>query len=164
MRIGEVAASAEIPPETVRFYERRGLLAEPCRAGNGYREYDEAALSQLRFIRTAQTAGLTLAEIRSVIVLRNEGTAPCSHVEALLSGKLAEVRDRQKRLAALEHELEHLIERSATLDPADCMPDDVCHVLPSDRTPPSRRAGIRDHAARKHSAAQWITTMTGGVD
>lgn len=131
MRIGELAAAAEIPPETVRFYEKRGLLAPPRRTSNGYREYDEHALAQLRFIRTAQTAGLTLAEISSVIELRNDGTTPCSHVEALLSDKLAEVRQRQQQLAALEHELARLVERSATLDPADCRPDDVCHVLPT---------------------------------
>lgn len=129
MRIGDVAAAAEIPPETVRYYEKRGLLAPPARSANGYRTYDEAVLNQLHFIRTAQAAGLTLAEIRSVIELRNDGTTPCSHVEALLSDKLAEVRERQRQLAALETELARLVERSATLNPSDCRPDDICHVL-----------------------------------
>ncbi len=129
MRIGDVAAAAEIPPETVRYYERRGLLAAPLRSANGYRDYDDTALNQLRFIRTAQAAGLTLAEIRSVIELRTAGTTPCCHVEALLADKLAGVRERQRVLAALERELIELVERSASLDHADCRPDDICHVL-----------------------------------
>lgn len=143
MRIGDLATAAEIPPETVRYYERRGLLASPPRSANGYRTYDDTALHQLRFIRTAQAAGLTLAEIHSVIELRNDGTTPCSHVEALLSDKLADVRERQRQLAALEHELAQLVERSATLNPADCRPDDICHILPSDRPSGARVAGIR---------------------
>lgn len=129
MRIGDLAAAAEIPPETVRYYEKRGLLAAPPRSTNRYRIYDDTALNQLRLIRTAQAAGLTLAEIRSVIELRNDGTAPCSHVEALLADKLTEVRERQQQLAVLEHELTRLVERSTTLDPADCRPDDICHML-----------------------------------
>ncbi len=129
MRIGDLAAAANVPPETVRYYEKRGLLAPPARSANGYRTYDEAALNQLHFIRTAQAAGLTLAEIYSVIELRNEGTTPCSHVETLLADKLAEVRERQVQLAALETELAWLVQRSTTLNPADCRPDDICHVL-----------------------------------
>jgi DNA-binding transcriptional MerR regulator len=129
MRIGDLAASAQIPPDTVRYYEKRGLLAPPTRAANGYRTYDEAALHQLRFIRSAQAAGLTLAEIRSVIELRTNGTAPCRHVESLLADKLAAVRSRQAQLVALEHDLVPLLERSSTLDPMDCQPDDICHVV-----------------------------------
>lgn len=129
MLIGELAGAAGVPPETVRFYERRRLLPEPQRASNGYRLYSNAALHRLRFIRTAQTAGLTLAEIRSIIDIRDEGTTPCSHVGALLETKLAEVQQRQRDLAALELELEQLLRRSRSLDPADCGADDVCHIL-----------------------------------
>lgn len=131
MRIGELAAAAAIPSETVRYYERRGLLAPPERARNGYRTYDDAALHQLRFIRAAQAAGLTLAEIRSVIELRVDGDAPCQHVDALLADKLAEVRDKQRQLAVLERELVELLERSATLHPSECRPDAICHVIPA---------------------------------
>lgn len=132
MRIGDLAAAVQIPTDTVRYYEKRGLLAPPERSANGYRTYGDTALNQLRFIRTAQAAGLTLAEIRSVIELRNDGTIPCRHVEALLADKLTDVRNRQRQLAALEHELARLAERSSTLNPADCRPDDVCHILASD--------------------------------
>ncbi|MFV2038669.1 MAG: MerR family DNA-binding protein, partial [Acidimicrobiales bacterium] len=90
-----------MPTRTVRFYERRGLLPEPQRAANGYRVYDDATLSRLRFIRSTQAAGLTLAEIRSIIDIRDSGAAPCTHVDALLDAKLGEVRQRRQQLAVL---------------------------------------------------------------
>lgn len=135
MLIGQLADALEIPTRTIRFYERKGLLPEPQRAENGYRVYDDATLARLRFIRTAQAAGLTLAEIASVIHVRDDGTAPCSHVDSLLETKLAEVRDRRRQLAALESELAQLLDRSRQLDPADCTAGEICHIFsPSDYT------------------------------
>ncbi|MAT05010.1 MAG: heavy metal-responsive transcriptional regulator [Acidimicrobiaceae bacterium] len=148
MRIGELAAAAQIPPETIRYYERRGLLAPPARSANGYRTYDRHALQHLRFVRAAQAAGLTLTEIGSVIELRDAGTTPCSHVETLLVDKLAEVRERRRQLAALEDELVELIERSTTLDSSDCRPDDICHILQSDRHRDTSAAGRPDSVGR----------------
>ena len=130
--IGELADAVGLPTRTVRFYERRGLLPQPQRAPNGYRVYDDAALSRLRFIRSTQAAGLTLAEIRSIIEIRDSGAAPCTHVDTLLDAKLSEVRQRRQQLAALEHELEQLVERSGQLDPADCTEGDICHILKTD--------------------------------
>ena len=129
MLIGQLADTLGVPPETVRFYERRGLLPKPERASNGYRLYGEAAVHRLRFIRTAQAAGLTLAEIGIIIDIRDDGKAPCSHVGGLLETKLAEVRERQRHLAALEDELDQLVRRGRSLDPADCGDDDICHML-----------------------------------
>ena len=129
MLIGELADALDVPTETVRFYERRGLLPEPARAANGYRIYDDSTLARLRFIRSAQTAGLTLAEIGGIVETRDNGTAPCTHVTELLEAKLEGVRDRQKQLAALESEIEALVERSHHLDPADCTDTDICHIL-----------------------------------
>ncbi|WCO68047.1 heavy metal-responsive transcriptional regulator [Iamia majanohamensis] len=129
MRIGELAANLDLPTETVRFYERRGLLPAPQRAPNGYRRYDHTATRRLRFIRDAQAAGLTLAEIRRIIDLRESGTVPCRHVDELLTTKLAEVKERQRHLAALEAELNHLLQRSRTLDGAACDDGEVCRIL-----------------------------------
>lgn len=134
MLIGELADAVGLPTRTVRFYERRGLLPEPRRAPNGYRVYDDATLNRLRFIRSTQAAGLTLAEIRSIIDIRDSGAAPCTHVDVLLHTKLDEVRERREQLAVLERELEHLVERSRKLDPADCTERDICHVLQADAT------------------------------
>ncbi|MBT8207209.1 MAG: heavy metal-responsive transcriptional regulator [Acidimicrobiia bacterium] len=129
MLIGQLADALEIPTRTIRFYERKGLLPEPQRADNGYRVYDDATLARLRFIRTAQAAGLTLAEIASIIHVRDDGTAPCSHVDSLLETKLAEVRHRRRQLAALESELALLLDRSRQLDPADCTAGEICHIF-----------------------------------
>lgn len=129
MRIGELADAVGLPTRTIRYYERRGLLPEPERAANGYRVYNDRTLSRLRFIRTAQAAGLTLAEIRGIIVLRDEGSAPCEHVSALLQAKLVEVGERMGQLQHLEADLTRLIRRSRSLDPADCVDGAVCHIL-----------------------------------
>lgn len=129
MLIGQLAESLGIPTGTVRLYERKGLLPDPQRAENGYRIYDDATLARLRFIRTAQAAGLTLAEITSVLRVRDDGTAPCNHVDSLLETKLADVRKRRQQLAALESELVQLLERSRQLDPADCTAGEICHIF-----------------------------------
>lgn len=129
MLIGELADTVGLPSQTIRFYERRGLLPEPVRGANGYRIYDESTLTRLNFIHTAQAAGLTLAEIGSIIDLRADGNVPCTHVASLIDSKLADVRTRIRSLAVLEAELEEVIERSHRLDPADCTDADICHIL-----------------------------------
>lgn len=129
MLIGQLATEFGIPTRTIRFYERTGLLPEPQRTANGYRAYDDTTVARLRFIRSAQTAGLTLAEIASVIHVRDDGTAPCSHVDALLETKLAEVRERRRQLTALETDLTQLLDRSRRLDPANCTAGEVCHIF-----------------------------------
>lgn len=135
MLIGQLADALGIPTRTVRFYERKGLLPDPQRAENGYRVYDNTTVARLRFVRTAQAAGLTLAEIASVIHVRDDGITPCSHVDSLLEAKLAEVRERRLQLATLESELAQLLDRSRRLDPADCTAGEICHIFsPSDHT------------------------------
>ena len=129
MRIGELAERVGVPTRTIRFYERRGLLAEPRRSANGYREYGPSAVGRLKFIRSAQAAGLTLEEIRGVVEIRDTGEAPCLHLEGLLNAKLAQVRRRQVELVEMERELEGLLERSRNLDPADCGPGHICHII-----------------------------------
>lgn len=133
MLIGELAAIVGLDAQTIRFYERQGLLPEPRRRANGYRAYDATTVERLRFVRKAQGAGLTLAEIGSVLALRDRDEAPCAHVTAILDAKLDGVRARRAELAALEAELEQLITRSHHLDPADCSDSDVCHILSAPR-------------------------------
>lgn len=129
MLIGELGDAAGLPTQTIRFYERRGLLPDPERGTNGYRKYDDSTLTRLHFISAAQAAGLTLAEIGSIVELRDDGTVPCTHVAGLVENKLAAVRARIRNLAALEAEVEALVERSRRLNPADCTDADVCHIL-----------------------------------
>lgn len=131
MRIGDLATNADVNAQTIRFYERRGLLPPTVRAANGYRQYDGAAISRLRFIRSAQAAGLTLTEIASIIALRQDGQIPCAHVSALLADKLEGVRSQQRELERLEAELIQLINISRDSDPADCSAAAVCQIIPS---------------------------------
>lgn len=129
MRIGEVAVAAGVPTQTIRFYERRGLLPPPLRGANGYREYDASILGRLGFIRSGQAAGLMLVEVASILDLRREGAVPCAHVQSLLATKLRDVEARQRELAALETELRQLLGRSQQLDPADCTDQQICHII-----------------------------------
>ena len=129
MRIGEAAEAAGVAAQTIRFYERRGLLPQPPRGPNGYRDYDASVLNRLAFIRSGQAAGLTLVEVASILELRRDGAVPCSHVHSLLVTKREDIRARQRELAALEAEIEGLISRSDRLDPADCTDTKICHII-----------------------------------
>lgn len=129
MQIRDLALASGVTAQTIRFYERRGLLPPAARDRNGYRQYDEAAVSRLHFIRSAQTAALTLTEIGSIITVREAGTAPCEHVSTLLDTKLEDVHRRQQELALLETELHQLISASHGLNPADCAEGSVCQII-----------------------------------
>src|SRR3546814_14705788 len=109
MRIGEVAGAVGVPTATIRFYERKGLLPQPHRGPNGYREYDDSTLTTLTFIRNAQAASLTLVEIATILDLRREGATPCGHVNDLLAAKLLDVHAWQRALAILAAEPRQLI-------------------------------------------------------
>lgn len=89
MRIGELAVASGTTTKTLRFYEEAGLLPAPERTANGYRDYTPAALARLDFVRRGRTAGLTLAQIREILDIRDAGVAPCQHVHALLEAHLA---------------------------------------------------------------------------
>jgi MerR family transcriptional regulator, redox-sensitive transcriptional activator SoxR len=93
--IGEVAKRSGVPPSTIRYYEEMGLLPPPMRV-QGRRQYDAAILAQLRAIRRAQSAGLTLAEIQTLIHDCAAGTRPGTHWARLATDKLAAL-DRQLR-------------------------------------------------------------------
>jgi DNA-binding transcriptional MerR regulator len=131
MLIGVLAQTVGLPSQTIRFYERRGLLPVPTRGDNGYRSYDASTVTRVNFIRTAQAAGLSLVQIRGIVDLRDHGQAPCTHGAQLIDSKLLDVRRRLSELAALEAELEQLRERSQRLDPADCTDTVICHILAS---------------------------------
>lgn len=129
MRIGDLAARAGLTTKTIRFYEDSGLLPAPPRTSGGYRDYPGHTATRLAFIRDAQRAGLTLAEIRSILALRDDGHAPCTHVTGLINEHLADIDRRMAELAATREALRALADRAATTDPADCDADDICTIL-----------------------------------
>jgi len=129
MRIGYLAKASGVSTQTIRYYEQIGLLPEPPRTQSGYRIYDTTTTERLGFVKASQRAGLTLAEIRTVLEISDEGEAPCGHVSKLIDNKLVEI---EQRLQALEHtriELQQLKQRAEGLRPEDCGPDSICHIL-----------------------------------
>jgi len=129
MLIGELAAKTGMTAKALRFYEQAGVLPEPARTPAGYRDYDPAALDRLAFVRAAQAAGLTLAEVRQVIAVRDADGSPCAHVTGLLDRHAADLDDRIAALTATRAEVQRLRKRAATLNPTDCRADGVCHVI-----------------------------------
>ena len=116
LTVSALADQAGLSPDTVRYYERVGLLPQPARSAAGYRLYDQAAVGRLRLIKGAQRAGLRLREIGELLQVADRGQCPCGHTETLLGQRLAEVRAELDRLRALEADLVGLLERQP--DPA----------------------------------------------
>jgi DNA-binding transcriptional MerR regulator len=131
MRIGELARRTGVPATALRYYEQLGLLPEPGRTDSGYRIYGEDALDRLAFVRAAQAVGLTLAEVRQVLGVRDAGEAPCRVVTNLIDQRHAEVKAKIVELTRLERELAGLLARAANLQPRDCDPSGICHVIPT---------------------------------
>jgi DNA-binding transcriptional MerR regulator len=129
VRIGELAAKAGITTKTLRFYEETGLLPRPERAANGYRAYGPAVLSRLDFIRRGRAAGLTLAQIREVIEVRDGGDAPCGHVYELLTERVADVDRQIADLQGLRAILVQKRDHAGSADPSSCAPETVCRYV-----------------------------------
>lgn len=111
MRIGELARRAGVNVQTVRYYERRGLLHDPRRRGDGYREYSEATLDRLRFIRRAQELGFTLGEIGELLELRLDPGTKAADVKTRAEAKITEIEEKVRDLQQIRHALVHLAGR-----------------------------------------------------
>lgn len=134
MRIGELADRCGVTAKTVRYYESIGLLDEPERTASGYRRYGDDAVERLRFIRDAQSTGLTLAEIASVLELKGAGERSCGHTMALVDAHIAAIDAQIDQLTAARHELTALAARARDLDPAACSDPNRCQVIAEART------------------------------
>ena len=96
--IGRLAKLSGVRPDTIRFYERSGLLPKPQRLASGYRIYDDAALKQVRFIRKAQALGFSLDEIQRIMSLRGQGKETCRCVVAMAEATLTETQSKLEEL------------------------------------------------------------------
>ena len=103
--IGQLAKAARVPTSTVRYYERAGLLKPEFRTGGNYRGYSDRALERLRFIRSAQATGFSLADIIELLSLTSSEDSPCDDVVSLLGRRLADVRERIRELRDIERVL-----------------------------------------------------------
>lgn len=108
MQIGEVAAESEVSTQTIRFYERSGLLKKPDRTRSGYRAYPASVIHVVRFIKQSQELGYTLAEIKQLLVLQvKDGNA--EQVRALATAKIESINKRIGNLVKMRDELENLV-------------------------------------------------------
>ena len=105
MRIGELAKRSECLPDTVRYYEREGLLPKPERSEGNYRLYTEGHLSRLLFIRNCRALEMSLGEIRALLAIKDGDGADCREVTALLDAHIGHVAERLARLEALRGQL-----------------------------------------------------------
>ena len=112
--IGQLAKAVNVPASTLRFYERARLLAPTARSDGNYRQYDSAALERLRFIRAAQATGFSIEDIRELLSLTHSDDPPCDDVMSLMSNRLAEVRERLKKLRHVERVLSRTLKECCT--------------------------------------------------
>ena len=109
MKIGELAHRAEVGIDTVRYYERQGLLPPAERLASGYRCYDQTSVARLRFVRRAKALGFTLVEIRDLLALSNRGKDDMADLKAAAAEKLADVEVRLAELTRIRDGLQTLV-------------------------------------------------------
>jgi len=108
MKIGELAKLAQTQNETIRYYEREGLLPEARRSGANYRMYDESHVQRLAFIRHCRSLDMTLVEIRTLLHFKDAPEENCGEINALLDEHIGHVATRIEELRGLEMELKSL--------------------------------------------------------
>jgi DNA-binding transcriptional MerR regulator len=127
-RIGEIAQRAGVSVPAVRYYERVGLLVKAMRSVSGNRRYPAEAVERIRFVKQAQANGLTLAEIRELIALKNRGgTRRCRQVQQLLAAKIAQLDEQRAQLDDFRRTLQSLADRCA--ESLGTAPDPECPVI-----------------------------------
>lgn len=144
MRSGELAKLTGVSADTLRHYERLGLLARPRRTTAGYRMYPAEALKRVQLVRRAMSVGFTLAELVRILGVRDRGGAPCKQVHALAASKLVQIDERMQELLLVRKHLEELIaiwedrlDRTPEGQPAGLL------EMLSSSTPPLSRKGLK---------------------
>ena len=120
--IGQLAKAARVNPQTLRFYERKGILKPANRLQSRYRIYNRESLKRLRFIKQAQGMGFTLDEIQSLLNLRVRSVQRCDQVRTKAEMKLRDVRSRIAQLKRLEQTLAKLVSDCESRVVSDCCP------------------------------------------
>jgi DNA-binding transcriptional MerR regulator len=139
--IGRLAAETGCKIETIRYYERAGLLTSPERSSGGHRLYDRRARNRLMFIRHGRDLGFPLEAIRELLALADDPDRSCAAADAIARTRLAEVESRLLRLTALQTELQRMIEECQGGRIADCR---VIEVLADHRLCLADDHGKRD--------------------
>ena len=126
LKIGEVAKASGVGIETLRFYEKSGLLDQPSRTDSGYRLYDAEVLDRLDFIKRAQVLGFSLDEIKRIIADRRAGQSPCAEVREIVRQRLADLDSRMREMKRYRKEL---VSALAEWDEKGDVPGHVCGLI-----------------------------------
>ncbi|GIW72786.1 MAG: hypothetical protein KatS3mg102_2328 [Planctomycetota bacterium] len=151
-RRGELARRAGVHAETVRYYERRGLLPRPRRSTGGHRLYGEPELRRLRFIKAAQQLGFTLAEVRELLRLRLSESARCAEVKRRARSRLVEIERRVQALEARRRALERLLRACEEARPASDCP--ILAAIEQGAVPPAGAQGQAQAGCACRAAAR----------
>ncbi|MGE0102930.1 MAG: heavy metal-responsive transcriptional regulator [Blastocatellales bacterium] len=146
LKIGEVARRTGIGIETLRFYERSGLLKPPARTMSGYRVYDDEAIERLDFIKRAQTLGFTLDEIRQIINESAGGVSPCADVRSIMKRRLKEL---DERMAVMKRYRDELAEMLIEWEKQGDVPGHICGLIENARIEAAPIAGNLMRRGRK---------------
>lgn len=119
MKIGELASATETAIDTIRFYEREGLLPPPARSAGNFRLYEAQHLKRLQFIRFCRSLDMSLDEVRVLLRFKDRPAEDCGDVNALLDEHIGHVARRIKELRSLERQLKELRQRCGAARPAD---------------------------------------------
>jgi len=122
MQIGQLAKHAGVPIDTVRYYERNGILPLPERQSSGYRRYGDEDVSRLRFVRRAKALGFTLVEIRELLALSGSRDEDMAGLKATASEKLADVEQKIEELSRIRDGLRTLVASCPGHGALDCCP------------------------------------------
>ncbi len=126
LKIGEVAERGGVNLQTIRYYEREGLLPEPPRLASGYRMFPEKTVRRVKFIKRAQELGFRLAEIRELLSLRLDHHRSSSEVRALAEAKISDIEEKIRTLKAMKKALSRV-----TAQCSGCGPASDCPILES---------------------------------
>ena len=127
MTRGELARHGQVNPETIRYYERSGLLPLPARSESGYRQFAPAAVQRIRFIKRAQAVGFSLDEIRTLLDLNFAPEATCGDVRAMVDAKIDDIDHKIAALQAMRADLRALFDDCPGVD----RPTEECPILES---------------------------------
>lgn len=145
MKIGELAQQAECSVETIRYYEKEGLLPPPYRTQNNYRDYTDSHLERLQFIRNCRSLDMSHEEIRLLLGWRDDPMSHCAEVNDLIDAHIQHVSARIRALVSLEQQLTALRNRcTAEADSEQCKILDQLNTLP---VAPHREAAADSHVS-----------------
>lgn len=129
MKIGQLARRLDLNTQTIRYYERIGLLPEPGRTEAGYRAYGEEDERRLRFVKNARSVGLPLGEVKEILAVHEQGEAPCGYVTQAIARRAEEVERQITELTEFKEELDGLHERALKQPAREPGQGDYCHII-----------------------------------